>query len=130
MLVGARWSSAGRPVIYAADSFAGSILEILAHATRPRTLPGPHHAVRIDVPDSALEALDPADLPEWEIAGSGAARAFGDQWLAEGRSPALSVPSVPARPVGRTLLLNPLHPDARSIAVSAPFGVPWDDRLF
>ena len=34
-LRGARWNSPGRPVIYAADSFAGSILEVLAHALRP-----------------------------------------------------------------------------------------------
>ena len=46
-LHGARWNSSGREVIYAVDCFPGSILEILAHSQRPRTLPGPHHGVRI-----------------------------------------------------------------------------------
>ena len=30
-LHGARWNSPGRTVVYAADSFAGALLEILAH---------------------------------------------------------------------------------------------------
>jgi RES domain-containing protein len=127
---GARWNSPGRPVIYAADSFAGSILEVLAHALRPRTLPGAHHAVEIDIPDSLVEALDPAALPGWDVRGSPEALAFGDRWLAEARSVVLVVPALPARPVGRNVLINPLHRDAVRLAVSEPFPVPWDERLF
>ncbi|HEV2149487.1 MAG TPA: RES domain-containing protein [Longimicrobiaceae bacterium] len=130
MLRGARWNSAGRPVVYAADSLAGAILEVLAHALRPRTLPGPHHAVRIEVPDALVEILDPAALPGWETKGSPEARSYGDRWLAEARSAVLTVPAVPARPVGRNVLVNPEHPDAVRITVSEPFGVPWDERLF
>lgn len=130
MLRGARWNSPGRPVVYAADSFAGALLELLAHALRPRTLPGPHHAVRIEIPDAAVEVLDPAALPGWDAKGSPEARAFGDRWLEEARSPALVVPAVPARPVACNVLLNPMHPDAARISVSEPFEVPWDERLF
>lgn len=128
---GARWNSSGREVIYAADTFAGAILEILAHALRPRTLPGPHHAVRIDVPDHLVERLEPGDLLGWDAKESPAARQFGDRWLSEERTAVLSVPSVPARPIGRTLMINPRHPQATTIEVSEPpFPVPWDDRLF
>jgi RES domain-containing protein len=130
LLRGGRWSSPGRAVIHAADTFAGAILEILAHALRPRTLPGRHHAVRIDVPDGLIEFLDPSDLPGWDAKGSPGAVRFGDAWLAERRSPVLAVPAVPCRPIGRLLLINPQHPDAGRIAVSAPFDVPWDERLF
>jgi RES domain-containing protein len=130
LLRGGRWSSPGRPVIHAADSFAGAILEILAHALRPRTLPGPHHAVRIDVPAGLVEVLDPGDLPGWDERGSPGAVGFGDAWLAELRSAALAVPALPCRPVGRLLLINPRHPDSARIVVSAPFDVPWDERLF
>lgn len=130
MLQGARWNSPGRPVVYAADSFAGAILEILAHALRPRTLPGPHHAVRIEVPDGLTEVLDPEGLPGWDTRGSPEASVFGDRWLEEGRSAVLLVPSVPGRPIGRNVLVNPGHPDAARIVVSPPFPVPWDDRLF
>lgn len=130
LLYGSRWNSPGRPLIYAADSFAGAILEILAHALRPRTLPGPHHAVRIDIPDEVVESLAPDALPGWESKGSPEALAFGNQWLREERSAALVVPAVPPRPVGRNVLINPAHPDAGRIVVSDPFAVPWDERLF
>jgi RES domain-containing protein len=129
-LRGGRWSSRGRPVIHAADTYAGAILEILAHVLRPRTLPGPHHAVRIEIPETMVESLDPEDLPGWDEKGSPEAIRFGDAWLDGLRSAALAVPAVPCRPVGRILLINPLHPDAARIAVSAPFEVPWDERLF
>lgn len=130
MLVGARWNSPGRPAIYAADSYAGAILEVLAHALRPRTLPGPHHAVRIDIPDDQVETLDPATLRGWEAKGSPEALHFGDRWLEEQRTPVLVVPAVPSRPIGRVVVVNPLHPDAGRITVSAAFDVPWDERLF
>ena len=129
-LRGARWNSPGRPVIYAADSFAGSILEVLAHTLRPRTLPGAHHAVEIEIPDQLIEMLPAAALPGWDAKGSPEALAFGDRWLAEGRSVVLVVPALPARPIGRNVLINPLHGDAQQLTVSRPFPVPWDERLF
>jgi RES domain-containing protein len=129
-LHGARWNSPGRAMIYAADSFAGALLEILAHSLRPRTLPGPHHAVRIEIPDDVVETLEADALPGWEDKGSPEALTFGNRWLSEGRSAALVVPAVPSRPVGRNVLINPEHPDARRISVSGAFPVPWDERLF
>ncbi len=130
MLAGGRWSSPGHAAIYASDSYAGALLEILAHALRPRTLPGPHHAIRIEIPDALIEQLDPDALPGWDVKGSPGARRFGDRWLKEARTPALVVPSVPGRPVGRTVIINPAHPAAASIEVGSPFHVPWDERLF
>jgi RES domain-containing protein len=130
MLVGARWSSSGREVIYASDTFAGAILERLVHALRPRTLPGPHHAVRIDIPHECIEAAEAEDLPGWDARDSPTALAFGDRWLDERRSAVLLVPSVPSRPIGKTVMINPHHPDAARAAVSDPFTVPWDERLF
>ncbi len=129
-LRGARWNSPGREPIYASDTYAGAILEVLAHAVRPRTLPGPHHAVRIDIPDHLLETLEPDRLPGWDTRESPEARQFGDRWLSEERTVVLSVPSLPARPIGWTLVINPRHADAAALEVSNPFPVPWDDRLF
>lgn len=127
---GGRWSSPGREVVYASRTFEGAILEILAHSLRPRTLPGPHHAVRIEIPDDDVEELDPAELAGWETKDSAVARDFGDAWLKEERTAALVVPSLPSRPIGRTVLINPEHSEARKIEVSDAFDVPWDDRLF
>jgi RES domain-containing protein len=125
MRAGGRWNSPGSPAIYSADSFAGALLEILAHALRPRTLPGPHHAVRIDVPDDLLEIVEPDGVPNWDERNSPEALAFGDRWLRERRSAVLVVPAVASRPVGRLLIVNPLHPASRRIEVSPAFDVPW-----
>ncbi len=131
MLWGARWNSPGHPIIYATDSFAGAILELLAHSARPRTLPRePHHGIEIEIPDDLIEVVDPAAVPGWEGKASRSARAFGDAWLAEQRSAVLLVPALPCRPVGRNVLINPAHPDAERISPGPPFPVPWDERLF
>jgi len=127
---GGRWNSPGHAVVYAADSFAGSLLEIIAHSARPRTLPGPHHAVRIEIPDELVEWLDGGRLSGWYQRDFAAARRFGDRWLEESRSVALAVPALPARPVGRILLINPAHAGAARLTRGAPFDVPWDERLF
>jgi RES domain-containing protein len=79
--IGGRWHSPGRPVIHASDTCAGAILEILAHSLRPRALPGPHHAVRIDMPDDVVERLDDASIPGWYERGSAEARDLGDRCL-------------------------------------------------
>jgi RES domain-containing protein len=127
---GGRWNEPGHPVIYAADSFAGALLEILAHSLRPRTLPGPHHAVRIEVPDALVETLAPDALPGWDARESPAALEYGTRWLVERRSLALRVPAVTSRPLGHLLLVDPLNPLVERVIVSEPFPVPWDERLF
>jgi RES domain-containing protein len=128
-LHGGRWNSPGHPVIYAADSFAGSLLEVLAHSMRPRTLPGAHHALQLDIPDALIEVVEEGVVPRWHEPDSPEARDFGDRWITEARTVALSAPSLPARPVGRVVLLNPAHPDLHRIVRGEPFPVPWDDRL-
>ncbi len=129
-IAGARWNSPGRAVVYASDSFAGALLEILVHSARPRTLPGPHHAIKLEIPEDLIETLQPAILPGWDRKDSPLARAYGDRWLAEARSVVLIVPALPSRPVGRCVLINPAHAHARHIAAGSPFLVPWDERLF
>jgi RES domain-containing protein len=130
MLIGGRFNSPGRPVIYGALSFAGAMLEILVHS-RIGKVPRQHVVVVATVPDDiALERAGPDDLP----AGWGAlddphtARGFGDRWLADLRSAVLIVPSVVAR-LEWNVLVNPMHPDAAGLVVSAPEPVRWDERL-
>ncbi|AAP85946.1 RES domain-containing protein (plasmid) [Cupriavidus necator H16] len=131
MLVGGRFNSPGRPVIYGALSFAGAMLEVLVHA-RIGKVPRHHVLVIGSVPeDVSVERVDVGQLPTgWDTQEDPrAARSFGDRWLAEGRSAVLLVPSVVARGEWNALV-NPTHPDAPRIQVSAPEPVQWDDRLF
>lgn len=129
-LLGGRWNSAGRPVIYGALSYSCAMLETLAHAGIGR-IPRTHRHVTVDVADGvSVERRDADALPDgWDAEGSASARAFGDRWLDERRSAVLVVPSVVAR-LDRIALVNPRHPDAALLRPSEPERVVWDRRLF
>ncbi|KVK73446.1 hypothetical protein WS90_31570 [Burkholderia cepacia] len=130
MLAGGRFNSPGRPVIYAALTFAGAMLEVLVHA-RIGKVPKTHGWVEAAVPDDVLaEHHTPETLPAgWDAAALQVARRFGDAWLTESRSALLVVPSVVAR-AEFNVLVNPMHPDAARIVVADPQPVVWDERLF
>lgn len=130
MLRGGRWNSIGQRVIYAAESYAGAMLEILVHANLP--VPPKHHqVVRIAIPESvAIETLSPSALPGWDAEDVTKARAFGDEWLREGRTAVLRVPSVVTDGREYNILINQAHSSARLIEASAPEPVRWDTRLF
>ena len=129
-LEGARWNSPGRVLIYASEHYATALLEKLAHAART-SLPGPHHAAAITIPDDlSIEIFEPAAVPGWELEDSTSARVFGDDWHASLRSAVLVVPSLPGQPIERNFVINPAHPEAPRIRVGTPFDVIWDGRLF
>lgn len=125
-LVGGRWNSPGRPMVYCAGSVALATLEVLVH------LP-PELRQGSGLPRFQLIGLD---LPEDDVAGSGLddvpeddeSRAIGSDWLASRRSLAISVPSSIV-PYDRNVLINPLHSKAAALrpAVSEPFR--FDARL-
>lgn len=129
-LVGGRWNSPGRAVIYGSLSYSCAMLEILVHAGIGR-IPATHGCVIADVPDSvAIERHDANALPAlWDAENSASARHFGDRWLEERRSAVLLIPSMVAR-LEWNALVNPLHPDAGKLSASPPEKVVWDRRLF
>jgi RES domain-containing protein len=130
LLCGGRWNSPGRSVIYAAETYAGAILEILVHANLNR-LPRAHAVITIEIPsDLEVERLSPSELAGWDAPEQAASRAFGDRWLAEARTAVLLVPSLVTQGREHNVLLNPVHPRFDRIAHSLPEPVAWDKRLF
>ena len=129
-LVGGRWNSPGLGVIYASRSYAGAMLECLAHAGIGR-VPRSHVAIEIAIAAAvSVERHHESSLPAgWDHADLRVARAFGDAWIRERRTAVLVVPSVVARREGNALL-NPQHPDFRKISTGSPEPVVWDARLF
>lgn len=128
-LVGGRWNSPGRPLIYAAETFAGALLEVLVHANLAR-IPRTHAAIVITIPENvAIETLAVEDLPEWGSPSQAASRAFGDLWLKERRSAVLRVPSIVTHGREHNVLLNPEHADFGQITAGEPEDVAWDPRL-
>jgi RES domain-containing protein len=129
-LTGGRWNSPGTPVIYAAETFAGALLETLVHSNLGRA-PKTHAVIEIGIPDLVIiESLRGNDLPGWDDEDQIVSRAFGDGWLLEQRSAVLLVPSVITQGHERNVLINPDHRDFSLITASMPEPVGWDRRLF
>lgn len=128
-LYGGRWNSPGRRVIYAAETFAGALLEILVHANLGR-IPREHVWTRIKIPKSiSIEEIKANQIPDWNSEHMTSSRAFGDQWFDEGRTAILAVPSVVSGGMENNLLINRDHPEFHLITSSPPEPVIWDKRL-
>ena len=127
--VGGRWNSRGTPLIYTAHHISTAAMEVLVHVD---WLAAPKHVlVAIDVPDDAsIEIIDVPDLPDdWATYPAPSLLAsIGDNWVADGSSLLLEVPSV-ASPYERNILINPAHPEAASCAIAVMGPYDFDDRL-
>jgi RES domain-containing protein len=129
-LGGGRWNSPGGPVIYAAETFAGAVLEVLIHANLGR-VPRTHAAVEITIADTIVtEIVAPETVPGWDADDQTLCRAYGDRWLQERRTAVLLVPSLVTCGRERNVLLNPEHPAFEDITSSKPQDVAWNERLF
>jgi RES domain-containing protein len=129
-LAGGRWNSPGIPVVYAAETFAGAMLEILVRANLYR-MPRTYVFLEILIEDaSCSERLRASSLPGWDSDDEVVSRAFGDRWLTEARSAVLVVPNKVTVGVETNILINPLHPDFGKIRTNEPRAVRWDSRLF
>ena len=128
MLYGARWNSPGRRVIYAAETYAGALLEILVHASG--SVPRSQGYVEIEIPTGlSIEEITQDDVPRWDSPSFEATQAFGDRWYDERRTPVLIVPSVVTR-VERNVLINQEHPEFPLVRASQAVPVRWDARLW
>ena len=128
-LYGARWNSLGNAVIYAAETYAGALLECLAH-TGIGSVPRHQAWIAIDIPvGTTVERLDPSALRGWDDESLTISQAYGDDWVRSMRSCLLVVPSVVSR-VENNVLIHAGHPQFRKMRSSAPKPVQWDERLF
>jgi len=103
----ARWHTAERAVVYAAQSLSLAALEILVHLKQTNDLQ-PFRLFVAEIPEQFI--LMPSSLPaRWQTEYR-ISRAFGDAWLKASEQPALRVPSL-ITPGEWNFLLNPLHRD-------------------
>ncbi|OGO16769.1 MAG: hypothetical protein A2Z14_05615 [Chloroflexi bacterium RBG_16_48_8] len=128
-LYGGRWNSPGNRIVYTAEHASLAVLEILVHLESSIPLPG-YSLVRVEFDASIVETLDVKGLPtNWRASPPPVeVQSIGDQWIEEGRSVVLKVPSV-VLPIEHVYLLNPQHPDFKGIAIFAPISYSFDKRL-
>ena len=115
-------------MIYASERFSTAMLEKLAHGSG--RLPPNQHYVQIAIPRGlTYEVFSPPSLPGWDSMPATVSRVFGDNWRLERRSLILIVSSVVAQ-LDNNILINPAHPEFRSVEAGLHQPVFWDRRLF
>lgn len=128
-----RWHTAakGKRIVYLSEHPAVALVEILANLKgNPRLFPDACRMMKLVIDQSTwAAALVCAPLPDLWRDDLDHTRRIGDAWLAERSSALFRVPSAPS-PESSNYLLNPLHPDARTLTVAWTRWVTYDKRLF
>lgn len=119
-LAGGRWNRKGVAAIYCAEHPALAMLEIVVHKGLDMDV-GPlgHVLVAADLPDDSIVRI--AHMP-------GEPEHIGTEWLRDGSSLALDVPSVIV-PHSRNIIMNPAHPRFDEVELHQLSAVPFDHRL-
>lgn len=129
-LKGGRWNSPGKRIIYAAETYAGALLEALVHLNFDN-VPRGYGWIEIAIAArTSIERISPATIPGWNTGDLTSTRKLGDRWHLEKSSAVLLVPSVVTSGVEHNVLINPEHPEIRLLKVSDVREVVWDQRLF
>jgi RES domain-containing protein len=126
---GGRWNSPGVPVVYASETLALALLEVLVRLQSTGVLHG-YSAVRCEFDEALLRSIDASVLPAgWERSPAPPdLAAVGDEWAASARSPVLRVPSAIV-PLEHNYLFNPYHPQFGAIRLGEATPFPIDPRL-
>ncbi len=128
-IVGGRWNSQGRGVVYCSENLSLCVLENLVHL--PPSLRGqlpPRVAVRIEVPDQEVtevvklpSALRGSKLDKWCVK-------TGDQWLQNGSRLILRVPSIVVEQ-DYNVILNANHAGMSGVKILETRSFKFDGRL-
>ena len=131
MAASARWHTAGKPVVYLAESPSSALLEILVHLeVDEQHRPDRYQLLKVEVDDRvSTQELSLADLPPSWDGDEQITQLIGDKWLGESASALLRVPSA-ITPETWNWVLNPRHPDANKVTIIAKGKHPYDRRLF
>jgi RES domain-containing protein len=85
-------------------------------------------AFKLSLPEDSLERLDPASLESGWQRNIGYTRAVGDEWIRQGRSLALAVPSA-VLAESLNILINPAHSRGHEVIIEESMPFEFDPRL-
>ena len=131
MNASARWHTAGKPVVYLAESPSSALLEILVHLeVDEEHRPDSYQLLKVKVDDRvSSREISLGDLPRNWSTDEETTQPIGDSWLAGSSSALLRVPSA-ITPETWNWILNPRHTDANKVKIVAKGKYPYDWRLF
>lgn len=127
-LHGGRWNSRGNRMVYASATLSLAALESLVHLAPPISFR--FVAFRLEFDEALVEGVPLSLLPpDWtEEPPSRSTQDLGDRWVRESRSVILEVPSV-LIPGESNYLINPGHPEFRSVAIGPAEAFAFNPRL-
>jgi len=128
---GSRWTPKGLPAVFASATLSLAALERFVH-TDPDLEPADLVAIEIRFRSTIRsESVAVADLPSnWrEYPAPVELTSIGELWLREGKTVALSVPSV-IIPREQNFIINPAHRDFDKLAVASPEPFSFDPRMW
>ncbi len=128
---GFRWNSIHTRLVYTADRRALAILEVSVHLDLSEDLPNDRFYVELDVPeDIPVLEVHIGDLPEnWDSFPPNIfTQTIGDEFVRDNMACILKVPSSIV-PMEHNYLLNPAHPDMKSIRMIGQSLVKFDQRI-
>ncbi|MCA0232224.1 RES family NAD+ phosphorylase [Runella limosa] len=131
-LLGGRWNSIGKAVVYTSATPELALVETLVHLEGFYFDELPAHVLAtIEVPENAIIRADVAELPsDWNsLHTSPATQQFTDNWLKQQSSLVMAVPSVIV-PMSFNYLINPNHPRMNEIKVVECIPFSFDSRFF
>lgn len=130
-LYGGRWSSPGTRLTYTSEHQSLAMLEYFVHLD-PDDSPDDLVLASVDVPDDlSREQVKAEHLPKnWrETPAPPELARFGDEFVQRAKSCLLLVPSVLATSENNWLL-NPQHPDFRTVVLGDVEPLRYDPRMF
>jgi RES domain-containing protein len=130
-LHGGRWNHKGTSVIYTSESRALATTEYLVHVPIAM-VPANLHIATIEIQaEASVTSIDVKTLPSnWRQYPAPASLAtIGSQWAQGHQSLLLRVPSVVVRG-DFNVLISPVHPEFRRIAITAVELYELDKRFF
>jgi RES domain-containing protein len=126
----ARWNSKDTKIIYTAESKALACLENVVHRNS-RGLQKNFRQMNIEIPDEIkVHEIKIIDLKtDWkEFMRMSYTQSIGDEWIKEGKTPVLKVPSAIV-PGDSNFLLNPAHKDFKKIKLLKTLPFQFDSRI-
>ena len=131
---GARWNSAGLPVLYFALSPATALLEMANYIPSPRLVPPSYRLGIYELPEQVkLDLFDSEQLPDdWaQYPYPKSTQTIGDQWLRSCETLGLRVPSTAVSAgLEQIVLINPRHPQIKELQLMDSINELYNKRSF
>lgn len=122
-----RWNTRGVRMLYTSQSPELAMLEVLTKLN-PAAF-GVRMALEIALPDDArIQDAAPTMLEHLLRGEDNNTQAYGSEWVREGKSLVLKVPSA-VLPISSNYLVNPLHPQAKKLKIIRQVELSIDPRL-